>query len=135
MNTTQGLYKLATALTKETGVWKDMPESTHKYLPGILYLALLCVSYGGTFGTDKLVISVSSHTESYTYIETQFTRPDKIICTRISIGMYTLRGQYKLVFYNDLTGESIVLHLSQHPELKAIFKQYIENRKRRMEAC
>ena len=135
MNTTQGLYKLATALTKETGVWKDMPESTHKYLPALLYLALLGISYRGTFGTDKLVISVYSHTESYTYIETKYTRQDKIICTYISIGMYTLQGKYKLVFYNDLTGESIVLHLSRHPELKAIFKQYIENRKRRMEAC
>ena len=135
MNTTQGLYKLVTDLTKETGVWKDMPESTHKYLPALLYLALLGINYRGTFGTDNFVIDVSFRAEAYTYIATQFTRPDKIICTRISIGMYTLRGKYKLVFYNDLTGESIVLHLSQHPELKAIFKQYIENRKRRMEAC
>lgn len=129
MNITQGLYKLVTDLTKETGVWQDMPESTHKYLPGVLYLALLGISYRGTFGTDNFVINVYTHSEAYAYIVTQFTRPDKIIYTRISIGMYTLQGKYKLVFYNDLYCASYILPMYQHPELKAIFKHYIENRK------
>lgn len=128
MNITQGLYKLVTDLTKETGVWYDMPESTHKYLPALLYLAWLGISYRGTFGTDNFVIDVSIRAEAYTYIATQFTRPDKIICTRISIGMYTLRGKYKLVFYNDLSGESYDIHLRKNPELKELFEQYIYNR-------
>ena len=105
-----------------------MPESTHKYLPALLYIAWLGISYRGTFGTDNFVIDVSIRAEAYTHIATKFTRPDKIIYTRISMGMYTLRGQYKLVFYNDLYGGSYAIYLRKHPELKELFEQYIYNR-------